>query len=135
MTAFRYQDQWLKKYDRTLQWWRFMVAKILFGLDRMMTVEEKTGRIALLSASLLTLVAISCASLGLWRVGTDLDWAGDFVVQDGLLSHWQVWIGFAVAMQYTSWWLARHAGLAQRREAEIVQDAEPLNWAWRSRIR
>jgi len=61
----------------------------------MMTVEAKKGRIAMLSASLLTLVAISCASLGLWRVGADLDWAGDFVIQDGILSHWQVWIGSA----------------------------------------
>jgi hypothetical protein len=112
-----------------------MVARILLGLDRMMTVEERTGRIAVLGASLLTLVAFSCASLGLWRVGTDLDWAGDFVVHDGFLSHWQVWIGFAAGMQCTSWWLARHAGIAQRREAEIVQDAEPLNRAWRSRIR
>jgi hypothetical protein len=112
-----------------------MAAKNLFGLDRMMTVEEKNSRIAILSASLLTLVALSCASLGLWRVGTDLDWAGDFVIRDGFLSHWQVWIGSAVCVQYTSWWLARYASIAQRREAEIAQDAEPLNRAWRSRIR
>jgi hypothetical protein len=93
----------------------------------MMTVEEKNGRIAMLGASLLTLVAISCASLGLWRVGTDLDWAGDFVIRDGFLSHWQVWIGCAAGAQYTSWRLARRAGIARRREAEIAQAVEPLN--------
>lgn len=112
-----------------------MLTKMLLGLDRMMTVEEKNGRIAMLSASLLTLVAISCASLGLWRVGADLDRAGDFVIRDGVFSHWQVWIGAAVAVQYTSWWLARHAGITQRREAEIAQAVEPLNREWRSRIR
>ena len=112
-----------------------MVTKILFGLDRMMALEEKNGRIAMLSASLLTLVAISCASLGLWRLGTDLDRAGEFVIQDGLLSHWQVWIGAAVGVQYTSRRLTHHAGIARWREAQIAQSAEPLNLAWRSRIR
>jgi hypothetical protein len=101
-----------------------MVAKIRFGLERLMTLEEQNGRIATFSASLLTLVAISCASLGLWRVGADLDWAGEFVIQDGFLSHWQVWIGFAAIVQYTSWWLARHADAARQREAEIVQAAD-----------
>jgi hypothetical protein len=112
-----------------------MVTKILFGLDRMMTFEEKDGRIAMLGASLLTLVAISCASLGLWRVGADLDWAGDFVIQDGFLSHWQVWIGCAAVLQYTSWWLARHAGIARQRAAEIALGVEPLSVSSRSRIR
>ena len=32
----------------------------------------------------------------MWRIGTDLGWTGDFVFSDGLLSHWQVWIGAAI---------------------------------------
>ena len=64
----------------------------------------------MLSANLLTLFAISCGSLGLWRVGTDLAWTESFVIQKGFLSHWQVWIGAAAGMQYTSWRLARYAG-------------------------
>lgn len=87
-----------------------LVAKAGSGCGPAMTQEERNGRVALLSASLLTLAAISCASLGLWRVGADLEWAGDFVIQDGFLSHWQVWVGAAIGMQYTSWWLARYAG-------------------------
>jgi len=31
-----------------------------------------------------------------------------------------VWIGAAVGVQYTSWWLARYAGIVRRREAEIT---------------
>jgi len=84
-----------------------------------LTPEERNGRIAMSSASLLTLVAIGCGSLGLWRVGTDLEWAGDFVIQDGLLSHWQVWVGAAIAMQYTSWWLARYAGILRIAAVEV----------------
>ena len=69
-----------------------MVVKVRFGHGPVVTRRKgKNSRIAMLGASLLTLVAISCASLGLWRVGTDLDWAGDFVFQSGFLSHWQVW--------------------------------------------
>jgi hypothetical protein len=71
-----------------------------------MTPQEKTTRIAQLSTTLSTLAAITCASMGLWRVGADLDWAGDFVFQNGFLSHWQVWIAAAVGVQYASWRLA-----------------------------
>ena len=97
-----------------------MVVKIRFG--RGAVVSRRTGknsRIARLAASLLTLVSISCASLGMWRVGTDLEWAGDFVFSEGLLSHWQVWIGAAVAVQYLSWRLTRYAGKAVPPEPAI----------------
>jgi hypothetical protein len=52
-------------------------------------------------------------------VGADLEWAGDFVIQDGLLSHWQVWVGAAIGMQYTSWWLARYAGILRMATVEM----------------
>jgi len=87
-----------------------LTAKPGFERGHAMTPQERNGRIAMLSASLLTLFAISCGSLGLWRVGTDLEWAGSFIVQDGFLSHWQVWVGAAIVMQYMSWWLVRYAG-------------------------
>jgi hypothetical protein len=74
----------------------------------------------MLSASLLTLVAIGFGSLGMWRIGTDLEWAGDFVIQEGFLSHWQVWIGAAVGVQYASWRLARYGGIVRGREVEIA---------------
>ena len=88
-----------------------MVVKIRFGQGPMvMRRKGKNSRIATFSASLLTLVSISCASLGMWRVATDLDWAGDFVFHEGFLSHWQVWIGAASIVQYTAWRLTRYAG-------------------------
>lgn len=72
-----------------------------------LTPEERRMRIAALAADLFTLFAFVFAALGLWRLGTDLDWAGDFVVRSGLLSHWQVWIGAAAGIQYASWRLSR----------------------------
>jgi len=83
--------------------------------------NRSNSRIAILSASLLTLVAIGFASLGLWRVGTDLDVAHNFVFQDGFLSHWQVWIGLAVCMQYANWRLNHFGRSEAGREGEIAR--------------
>jgi hypothetical protein len=102
---------------------RLWLTRPGFGRDPVLTPEETCGRIAVLSASLLTITAISCASLGLWRVGTDIQWTSAFVIREGFLSHWQVWIGAAVATQYTSWWLARYAGMLRRQEAETAPAA------------
>jgi hypothetical protein len=100
----------------------FMVVKIRFGRGPVVSRRSgKNSRIAMLAASLLTLVSISCASLGMWRIGTDLAWAGDFVFSDGLLSHWQVWMGVAASIQYAAWNLNRYAKKAVSREPE----AEP----------
>ena len=101
-----------------------MVVKIRFGRGAVMSPRSgKNGRIARLAASLLTMVAISCGSLGMWRIGTDLEWAGDFVFPQGLLSHWQVWIASAVAVQYLSWRLSRYAGEAVQPEPEPAKNS------------
>jgi len=87
-----------------------MVVKIRFGRGPLVTRRPgKNSRMATLAASVLTLFSISCASLSLWRVGTDLELAGDFVFRDGILSHWQVWAGAAIAIQYCAWQLTRYA--------------------------
>ena len=85
-----------------------------------MTPGNKSGRIAAVSASLLTLAAISCGSLGVWRLATDLMWTRGFVIPKGFLSHWQVWIGAAAGAQYASWRLIRYARTLRRRDAEIT---------------
>jgi hypothetical protein len=103
-----------------------MVVKIRFGRGPVVTRRKgKNGRLASLAASLLTLVSLSCGSFALWRIGGDLDWAGDFVFRSGLLSHWQVWLGLALAVQYTSWRLARYGRNAgtQQREAEAAEES------------
>jgi hypothetical protein len=106
----------------------FMAVKARFGHGPVVVRRKgKNSRIAMLSASLLTLVAIGCASLGLWRVASDLGWAGDFVFQDGFLSHWQVWLGAAAGAQYASLRMARYARTLRRREVEIARAAETSN--------
>jgi hypothetical protein len=91
-----------------------MVVKIRFGRGRVVTRRKgKNSRIALLTASLLTLVSICVASLGMWRLAQDVGLAADFIYPDGLLSHWQIWIGASVVVQYTCWRLTRYARAAR----------------------
>jgi hypothetical protein len=106
----------------------FMVVKVRFARGPMVSRRKgKNSRIATLAASLLTMVSLSCAALGLWRVGADLDWAGGFVFSEGFLSHWQVWIGAAVAVQYGAWRLTRYAARVGKQQTEepTEQESEP----------
>lgn len=103
-----------------------MVVKIRFGRGPLVTRRPgKNSRMATLAASVLTLFSISCASMSLWRVGTDLALAGDFAFHDGLLSHWQVWAGAAIAIQYVAWQLTRYAKKAVVRDAETSPEETP----------
>lgn len=87
-----------------------MIVRIRFGNGRLVTNRKgKNRRAARLLASLLSLVAISFAIFGFWRLGQDLDMLGDFVFPTGLLSHWQVWIAAAAGTQYAVWRLMRYS--------------------------
>lgn len=58
-------------------------------------------------SSFLTLVALVCFILGVWILCAGLGWAGDFVVDHGLFSHWQVWMGVGIAAQLCAFRLNR----------------------------
>ena len=53
-----------------------------------------------LASDLLTMATVGCAFFGVWRMGVDFGWTGDFVIQNGFLSHWQVWIGATAGFVY-----------------------------------
>jgi hypothetical protein len=96
-----------------------MIVRIRFGRGRLVTNRKgKNGQAARVLASLLSLVAISFAIFGFWRLGQDLDILGDFVFSTGLLSHWQVWIAAAAATQYAVWWLMRYSKLGAAGNSE-----------------
>jgi hypothetical protein len=93
-----------------------MVVRIRFGRGPLVTRRKgKNSRIAMLAASLLTLISICLLSLGIWRLCRDVNLAGDFIFEDGFLSHWQVWIAAAAVTQYLCWRLTRYARLARVR--------------------
>lgn len=101
-----------------------MVVRIRFGRGTVVSRRKgKNSGAARLLASLLTLVSVCLGSMGLWRLAQDLDLAGDFVFKDGILSHWQVWLGGAGALQYTCWRLARYARTANRADEPAGAEA------------
>lgn len=87
-----------------------MIVRIRLGRGAAIAAHPgKNSRIALVMACLLTITSLGCASFGIWRLGNDLGWAGDFVFTSGALSHWQVWIAAAIAAQYLAWQLTSYA--------------------------
>jgi hypothetical protein len=107
-----------------------MIVRIRFGRGRLVTRRKgKNGGAALLLASLLSLVSISFAVLGFWRLGQDLDFTGNFVFSAGLLSHWQVWLAAAAATQYGCWRLTRYSRLAKRAAGAIPEEKAPAGKA------
>jgi hypothetical protein len=79
--------------------------------NRLQSVLDKTAIVshdaALAVSALLTPVAVIALVFGMWRIGEDVGWTGDFVISNGLFSHWQVWIALAIALQALSSMLSR----------------------------
>jgi hypothetical protein len=60
-------------------------------------------------SSLMTPLALMAWALGGWRLAADLEWTGSFAIQEGVFSHWQVWIAVGFAVQFASFLLHRYA--------------------------
>ena len=56
---------------------------------------------------LLTSFAVVSGSLAIWRLGSDLGWAGEFPVPAGPFAHWQTW-GLISALSEISAYQLRH---------------------------
>jgi hypothetical protein len=52
--------------------------------------------------ALLTPAAVLALVMGMWRMSTDLGWAGAFLITAGFFSHWQVWIVLSIALKMIS---------------------------------
>ena len=59
----------------------------------------KQRRYAPVVGYLMTPVALVGYGLAFWRLGADLNWLGEFFVDQGLFSRWQVWLAIAIATQ------------------------------------
>ena len=75
---------------------------IRIRLRRGPAIRRRRGKdrlLALAVGSLLTPLAVMAAGLAVWRLGADLNWMGQFAIDDGLFSHWQVWVAMAAILQ------------------------------------
>ena len=90
-----------------------MIVRI--RLQRGPTVKRnrrKNQHVSLALATLLSPIKFAACALGLWRLTADLGLAGQFAIQDGLFSHWQVWIGIGGLIQLLSMALNRYGNSA-----------------------
>jgi hypothetical protein len=56
---------------------------------------------------LLTPVAVAAGALAAWRFGVDAGWTSRFFIAGGFLSHWQVWVAFAISAEVCAYILGR----------------------------
>ena len=59
---------------------------------------------------LLTLVAVAAGAVAAWRFGVDTGWTNSFFISGGFLSHWQVWLAFAISAEVSAYILSRTPG-------------------------
>lgn len=78
--------------------WNWAGAAATVRLPDMSVSQWRSVRTA---ADVVTFVldpaALAAFSLGLWRLGSDLNWTGNFFIGAGLFSHWQVWLALALS--------------------------------------
>jgi len=65
-------------------------------------VIRTLGQLSDVLVALLTPAALVALVMGIWRVSTDLGWAGAFLISGGLFSHWQVWIALSIGLKMLS---------------------------------
>lgn len=70
-------------------------------------VEKASQETAPVLGFLLTPVALAGYVMAFWRILSDLGWVGAFFISSGLLSHWQVWLAFAIGCQMLASYLNR----------------------------
>ena len=86
-----------------------MVVRIRFGRGpRLGGKRSRNRRLALAAGALLTPAAVVACVLAFWRIAADLNFTNSFAIASGLFSHWQVWLGAAVALQLCSRVLNRY---------------------------
>ena len=56
---------------------------------------------------LLTPMAAAAGALAAWRFGEDAGWTSRFFIAGGFLSHWQVWVAFAISAEVCAYILGR----------------------------
>jgi len=77
-----------------------MKVRIRFATGKLVRRRgTRNQRVALAFAALLIPASLLAWAIAIWRLAADLRFAGDFAIESGLFSHWQVWMGIALFLQ------------------------------------
>ena len=86
-----------------------MVVRIRLGKRPKPAAKRARNRLfAQGVATLLKPAALMALALAIWGLGADLKLTGGFAIASGWASHWEVWLGAAVMLQFCSFALNRY---------------------------
>jgi len=85
--------------------------------DRTNWVKSSAGAVDLA----LNLIVFTSFVLSFWRLGQDLDWSGNFFIERGFFSHWQVWLALAISLKFLQGRLQRVVSVPQPAKAPVVR--------------
>ncbi len=86
-----------------------MVVRIRLKFGPQKGSGVRNGQTAIVVSTLMTPLALMAWALGFWRIASDMKWAGEFAITQGVFSHWQVWFAVGIAVQFASFLLHRIA--------------------------
>jgi hypothetical protein len=96
-----------------------MVVRIRLGKRPKPAAKRARNRhLAQGIAVLLKPAALMALALGIWGLAADLKLTSSFAIASGWLSHWAVWIGMAVLLEFCSFALNRYSQTTSRPRAE-----------------
>lgn len=77
-----------------------MIVRIRFGKGpQVRRKRRKNQHVALALAALLTPAAVMACVLAFWRITADFKATGQFPIDSGFFSHWQVWFACAALIE------------------------------------
>ena len=101
-----------------------MVVRIRLGKGpKVAGSHRKNRQTALAIAALFPPAAFMACLLGLWSLAADLSLTGSCAIPSGILSHWQVWLGIALALHLCARLLNRYVKSGDAPEAASVVPA------------
>jgi hypothetical protein len=81
-----------------------LAANINPAIKRMEIASQEAAPVI---GYLMTPISLIGYVLAIWRLMADLKWLGNFFIEDGLFSHWQVWLALAIGVQMLASYLSR----------------------------
>ena len=107
------QPAWSRTADAVAGTTSSVALKVQQAIDRTAAVSQEVSTFV---AMLLSPAALISLALGIWRIGADLGWTDQFLISNGLFSHWQVWVALAIALQAVAATFSRVSQKAQASE-------------------
>ena len=107
------QPAWSRTADAVAGTTSSIASRLQRATDQAAAISLEVGTFL---AMLLSPAAVMSLVLGIWRIGADLGWTDQFLIPNGLFSHWQVWIALAIALQAVAATFSRSNQKAQASE-------------------